>query len=356
MGIFKKLINKVLDAEVPPVVEKLVKKELAQKGASGGNVPDTSLFSMKIEDVFSIPGRGTVVSGKINVGSIKLNDEITLIGESQKKITKVVSIEKSNKLVNEAKIGDRVGLLLDKIKQNEVKKGYIVTKDENTRFVNIRPQVGPVIYSEREIPDDSEEAKQIREAERQRYNVILNGMITQIEKSSYFKHEKKQALIDLLKETSNLYDPFPYDDCLTVAEKKALGLNTRLKLSRQMIDFLTEEGLKIENPKEIISTMYYQVCSKESAVKDKERMESAGLAMYVWETSGGERVCPACRVMDGKLCLWSDPTVYSRNKGKDWIPRPKTAVQVHPGENVCNKEGYCRCTALSYEPELLGEL
>jgi hypothetical protein len=103
MGIFKKLINKVLDAEVPPVVEKLVKKELAKNG--GGNVPDTSPFSMKIEDVFSIPGRGTVVSGKIDAGSIKLNDEITLIGESQKKITKVVSIEKSNKLVTEAKIG-----------------------------------------------------------------------------------------------------------------------------------------------------------------------------------------------------------------------------------------------------------
>jgi uncharacterized protein with gpF-like domain len=80
-------------------------------------------------------------------------------------------------------------------------------------------------------------------------------------------------------------------------------------------------------------------------------MKSTGLTMYVWETSGDERVKAACKKMDGKLCLWADPTVYSRNKGKDWIPRPKGAVLTHPGE----KDG-CRCTAIAYEPELLGEL
>jgi hypothetical protein len=151
MGIFKSFINKILDAEVPPTVEKFVKKELAKKGSTEENLPASALFSMKIEDVFSIPGRGTVVTGKIDAGSVKLNDEITIVSESQKKITKVVSIEKANKLIGEAKIGDEVGLLLDKIKQNEVKKGYIVTKDEGTNFVNIKHQIGPVIYSEDEV-------------------------------------------------------------------------------------------------------------------------------------------------------------------------------------------------------------
>jgi uncharacterized protein with gpF-like domain len=87
------------------------------------------------------------------------------------------------------------------------------------------------------------------------------------------------------------------------------------------------------------------------AEEDRVRMESAGLKMYVWETAGDERVRPCCRKMDGKLCLWSDPAVYSRNKGKDWISRPKGAALTHPGEG----EG-CRCTALSYYPELVGEL
>jgi hypothetical protein len=90
---------------------------------------------------------------------------------------------------------------------------------------------------------------------------------------------------------------------------------------------------------------------KRFAKENRECMESADLKMYTWDTSGDERVRPCCRKMDGKLCLWSDPTVYSRNKGKDWIPRPQGAPTTHPGE-----EGGCRCTALSYEPELLGEL
>jgi tetratricopeptide (TPR) repeat protein len=169
MGIFKKLINKVLDAEVPPVVEQLVKKGLTQKGAAGENLKpsDTSPFSMVVEDVFTIPRRGIVVSGKIDAGSIKLNDEVTIISESQKKITKVVIIEKFNKLISEAKSGDNVSLLLDKIEQNDVKKGYIVTKDKSIGLVNITTQINPVIYSEREIPDDSEKAKQTREAKGQ---------------------------------------------------------------------------------------------------------------------------------------------------------------------------------------------
>jgi uncharacterized protein with gpF-like domain len=86
--------------------------------------------------------------------------------------------------------------------------------------------------------------------------------------------------------------------------------------------------------------------------KPRSRMEAAGLKMYVWETAGDGRVKPACKKMDGKLCLRANHTVYSRNKGKDWISRPKGAVLAHPGEG----EGGCRCTALAYEPEILGEI
>jgi hypothetical protein len=344
MGIFKNLINKILDIEAPPVVERLVKKELAKKGATGGNPLDAAPFSMKIEDVFSIPGRGTVATGKIEVGSIKLNDEIMIISESQKKIAKVVGIELFNKMVGEAKSGDSVGLLLDKIKQNEVKRGYIATKYENAGF--------------KEIADDSKEAIQIREAQQQRRNTILNGMIIQIEKSPYFKPEKKQSLIETLKKTSKLQDPFSYDDCLAVTEKKALGLNTKLKISRQMIDFLNDEGLKLENPKEIIGAIYRGVCSKESALESQKRMQSLGLKFYVWETSGDERVCKACEVMDGKLCRWDDTTISSEDDGKTWRRRPEGAILMHPGHHECCSGYYenCRCTAITYYPEIAGEL
>jgi hypothetical protein len=353
MGIFKKLINKVLDTEVPPAVEKLVKKGVPEEKKS-----DAAPFSMKIEDVFSIHGSGTVVCGKIDAGSIKLNDEITIIGGGKKQITKIVSIEKSNKLMGEAKSGDSVGLLLDKIKQNEVKKNYIITKGENVDLAKTSPQIGPVIYSEREIPDDSEEVEQIREAQQQWRNTILNGMIARIEKSPYFKAEKKQGLIDVLKKNSKLHDPFSYDDCLTAAEKRALGLNTRLKISRQMIEFLTDEGLKLENPKEIINFIYHNVLLKQSALENQKQKQEIGLKLYVWETSGDERVCEACKRMDQKLCRWDDPTVYSEDGGKTWKPRSKGAILMHPGHHE-GCPGYyenCRCTAAAYYPELAGEL
>jgi SPP1 gp7 family putative phage head morphogenesis protein len=83
----------------------------------------------------------------------------------------------------------------------------------------------------------------------------------------------------------------------------------------------------------------------------QRRMESVGLMMYVWETSGDERVRPSHEMMDGGLCLWSDPSVYSQDGGKTWIDRPAGAVLLHPGMDY-----QCRCTAIAYWQELVGEV
>jgi SPP1 gp7 family putative phage head morphogenesis protein len=80
------------------------------------------------------------------------------------------------------------------------------------------------------------------------------------------------------------------------------------------------------------------------------RMEAVGLTMYVWDTSGDERVRPSHEMMDGGLCLWSDSTVYSDDGGKTWMPRPSGAVIQHPGMDY-----QCRCTATAYWQELVGE-
>jgi SPP1 gp7 family putative phage head morphogenesis protein len=82
----------------------------------------------------------------------------------------------------------------------------------------------------------------------------------------------------------------------------------------------------------------------------QRRMESVGLTMYIWETSGDERVRPSHEMMDGGLCKWGDSTVYSQDGGKTWIPRPSGAVFLHPGADY-----QCRCTATSYWDELVGE-
>jgi hypothetical protein len=92
------------------------------------------------------------------------------------------------------------------------------------------------------------------------------------------------------------------------------------------------------------------------------RMEAVGLDMYVWSTSGDERVrgdpgglYPSARpshyAMDGRLCRWDNPTVYSEDRGKHWIPRHSDWVQLHPGYDY-----NCRCTALSYWDELVEEV
>jgi elongation factor Tu len=91
--------------------------------------PDANTpFSMKIEDVFST-GRGTVVTGRIDSGSIKSTEEVIIIGGAQNRKAHVTGIEKFNGVVNEAKIGDEVGLLLYGISKDSVHKGYIVAKE-----------------------------------------------------------------------------------------------------------------------------------------------------------------------------------------------------------------------------------
>ena len=94
-----------------------------------------------------------------------------------------------------------------------------------------------------------------------------------------------------------------------------------------------------------------KMSSKELAHENRKHMESTGLKLYEWSTSADERVRPSHALMEGKLCKWADPKVYSDDGGKTWKDRPEGATLFHPGE----EEG-CRCTALSYEKELFGEM
>jgi SPP1 gp7 family putative phage head morphogenesis protein len=83
----------------------------------------------------------------------------------------------------------------------------------------------------------------------------------------------------------------------------------------------------------------------------QSRMESLGLELYVWSTSGDERVRDSHAELEGKLCRWDDSTVYSEDSGKTWKDRPSDWCQLHPGYDI-----QCRCTALSYWDELVGEV
>jgi elongation factor Tu len=85
-------------------------------------------FIMPIEDVFTIPGRGTVVTGKVERGILKLNEEIEIIGIRPTKKTVVTGIEMFNKLLDEAQAGDNVGTLLRGVEKKEVERGQVLAK------------------------------------------------------------------------------------------------------------------------------------------------------------------------------------------------------------------------------------
>ena len=85
-------------------------------------------FLMPIEDVFTIPGRGTVVTGKVDRGVLKLNEEIEIVGIRPTRKTVITGIEMFNKLLDEAQAGDNVGTLLRGVDKKEVERGQVLAK------------------------------------------------------------------------------------------------------------------------------------------------------------------------------------------------------------------------------------
>ena len=85
-------------------------------------------FLMPIEDVFSISGRGTVVTGRIERGMVKVNDEIEIVGLKPTTKTTCTGVEMFRKLLDEGQAGDNVGVLLRGTKRDEVERGQVVCK------------------------------------------------------------------------------------------------------------------------------------------------------------------------------------------------------------------------------------
>ena len=84
-------------------------------------------FLMPVEDVFSITGRGTVATGRIETGIVKVGDEVQLLGLGEDKKSVVTGVEMFRKLLDQGEAGDNVGLLLRGIDKKEVKRGMVIT-------------------------------------------------------------------------------------------------------------------------------------------------------------------------------------------------------------------------------------
>ncbi|MBI4415019.1 MAG: elongation factor Tu [Candidatus Kerfeldbacteria bacterium] len=85
-------------------------------------------FLMPIEDIFSIEGRGTVVTGRIERGTIKVNEEVEIVGIKPTAKTVVTGIEMFNKQLDEGRAGDNAGLLLRGTKKEDVERGQVLAK------------------------------------------------------------------------------------------------------------------------------------------------------------------------------------------------------------------------------------
>ena len=94
-------------------------------------VPERPLdlpFLMPIEDVFSIEGRGTVVTGRIERGQVKVNEEVEMVGIHDTRKTVVTGVEMFHKLLDSGQAGDNVGCLLRGIKREEIQRGQVLAK------------------------------------------------------------------------------------------------------------------------------------------------------------------------------------------------------------------------------------
>jgi len=85
-------------------------------------------FLMPVEDVFSIEGRGTVATGRIERGVVKVNDEIAIIGMKDTRKVVVTGVEMFNKSLKEGQAGDNVGVLIRGIKREEIERGQVLAK------------------------------------------------------------------------------------------------------------------------------------------------------------------------------------------------------------------------------------
>ncbi|MPM72814.1 Elongation factor Tu [bioreactor metagenome] len=83
---------------------------------------------MPVEDVFSITGRGTVATGRIERGIVKVNEEVELVGFGLQKKTVCTGVEMFRKLLDEGRAGDNVGLLLRGVDKNEIERGMVIAK------------------------------------------------------------------------------------------------------------------------------------------------------------------------------------------------------------------------------------
>jgi len=121
---------KALDGDTSEVGEDSIKK-LIEAMDSYFEIPERQIdkpFLLPIEDVFSISGRGTVVTGRVERGIVKVGEEVEIVGIHDTQKTTCTGVEMFKKLLDEGRAGDNVGVLLRGTKKDDVERGQVLAK------------------------------------------------------------------------------------------------------------------------------------------------------------------------------------------------------------------------------------
>lgn len=171
--------------------------------------------------------------------------------------------------------------------------------------------------------------------ELQKYKEIAENTIITVNESGYFKSDFLPILSEMIysitKPGCTYTDPFNKNACLSLEEKKDLGLNSRRKYSRELINGLTTKGLKAEDPNDLLKNIWFQNFHKISRKYELNRLKELGLKYVQILNCGDERDCKSV-----KHCK------------KRW-PINEVPELPLPG---CNAD-YCRCCYIADEKELL---
>jgi elongation factor Tu len=167
MVVFLNKVDQVDDPELLELVELEIREELSKRDFDGDNIPIVSgsalavledknpeigeqailklmeavdswipqperpldkPFLMPIEDVFSISGRGTVVTGRVETGVVKVGEEVEIVGIKDTKKTVVTGVEMFRKLLDQGEAGDNIGALIRGVGREEVERGQVLAK------------------------------------------------------------------------------------------------------------------------------------------------------------------------------------------------------------------------------------
>ena len=167
---------------------------------------------------------------------------------------------------------------------------------------------------------------------------IAEMTIAAAETSGYFKPDILPVIAEKIRALSvpgyAYSGPFDKEDVLSLEEKKALGLNTRRKYSRELINGLTEKGIAAENPNDLLKNLFMQSCGKVSRKYELARLKELGLKYVQIIDCEDARDCKAV-----KRCK------------KRWLIDEVPELPL----SGCDAE-YCRCQYVADEKEMLGDL